>query len=61
MELDTKRLSELLMLISEYLAKQDRGFNSDIAALFKGWLKDETLSEDQRKSIQDWSFTFNGK
>lgn len=55
MELDNKRLSELLLLISERLAVEDSDFNLKIAILIKGWLQDPSISGELKKSVTDWS------
>lgn len=61
MELDNKRLSEILFFISEHIAKEDREFNLDLSVMIRGWLREEGLSDELRKNIQEWGFTFNGK
>ena len=61
MELDNKKLSELLFFISQHLAKEDKEFNLELSILIRGWLRDKELSAELRKNIQEWGFTFNGK
>ncbi len=61
MELDNKKLSELLLLISERLAVEDSDFNLKIAILIKGWLQDPSLSDELKESVTNWSFRFKGR